>query len=372
MSDSYRIIISPETILGDISQVTYSGETFGVYSGMSQVISSGPNGTSTLTGLTVPILLNQSTVDIGYYSPFDGEISQKDVVTNFIFSSNTTSPYTYQVYNTSSEYQKFIDLSSYSINWGDGSPIETVTGYTPNFTSHNYPIANKKYQISLRQVNPWGVVEVYKTIVTPFKNAIIYNPKGRAFFTSNIGSWSATPISYDYIFSGDAVNTVQAQVSSGYTSIPFVVSSQTTSRLTELEPYGKFTPQQRVGLPIIKNGEIYGTITNINPVYTAYTIQNVDYYDYSNGLTLFFTSSSGFTQDNIEARPITKDESLMKIIDQGQIQTDVFVERGKNSGYERIQRLGEVSSLGALENYGYGFFNIVEKDGGETAEGFET
>jgi hypothetical protein len=339
---------------------------------MSQVISSGPNGTSTLTGLTVPILLNQSTVDIGYYSPFDGEISQKDVVTNFIFSSTTTSPYTYQVYNTSSEYQKFIDLSSYSINWGDGSPIETVTGYTPNFTSHNYPIANKKYQISLRQVNPWGIVEVFKTIRTPFKNAIIYNPKGRAFFTSNVGSWSGTPISYDYIFSGDAVNTVDAQISANYTSIPFIVSSETASRLTELEPYGKFTPQQRVGLPIIKNGEIYGTITNINPVYTAYTIQNVDYYDYSNGLTLFFTSSSGFTQDNIEARPITKDESLMKIIDQGQIQTDVFVERGKNSGYERIQRLGEVSSLGALENYGYGFFNIVEKDGGETAEGFET
>ena len=372
MSDTYRIIISPQTILGDISQVTYSGTTFGLYSGMSQVISSGPNGTSTLTGLTVPILLNQTTIDIGYYSPFDGEITQQDVVTNFIFSSTTSSPYTYYLYNTSSEYQKFIDLSSYTINWGDGSPLQNVSGYTPNFTTHVYPTATREYQITLRQVNPWGVIDVIKTITTPFKNTIIYNPKGRAFFTSNIGSWSATPVSYDYIFSGDAVNTVDSQVSSNYTNVPFFVSSRTTSQLTELQPYGNFTPQQRVGLPIIKNGGIYGTITDINPVFTAYTIQNVDYYDYSNGLTLFFTQSSGFTRDNIEVRPITKDESLIKIIDQGQIQTDVFVERGKNSGFERIQRLGEVNNLGMLENYGYGFFNIVEKGGGETAEGFET
>lgn len=372
MSDTYRIIISPETILGDISDVTYSGETFGVYSGMSQVISSGPNGTSTLTGLTVPILLNQSTVDIGYYSPFDGEICQQDVVTNFIFSSTTTSPYTYLIYNTSSEYQKFIDLSAYSVDWGDGSALQTVTGYTPNYISHTYPTGVGEYQITLRQTNPWGIVNVIKTVNTPYKNAVIYNPKGRAFFTSNIGSWSATPISYDYIFSGDAVNTVHSEVSSLYTTVPFVVSSQTTSRLTELQPYGNFTMQQRVGLPIIKNGGIYGTVTDVNPIFTAYTIQNVDYYDYANGLTLFFTSSSGFTNDNIVARPITKDESLMKVIDQGQIQTDVFIERGKNSAYERVQRLGEINNLGSLENYGYGFFNVVEKGGTETAEGFET
>jgi hypothetical protein len=51
----------------------------------------------------------------------------------------------------------------------------------------------------------------------------------------------------------------------------------------------------------------------------------------------------------------------MKIIDQGQIQTNVFVERGKNSAFERVQRLGEVDNLGDLENYGYGFFNVEEK-----------
>jgi len=52
----------------------------------------------------------------------------------------------------------------------------------------------------------------------------------------------------------------------------------------------------------------------------------------------------------------------LKVIDQPQIQTDVFVERGKNSAYERVQRLGEVDNLGDMINYGYGFFNVENKD----------
>lgn len=363
MSDTYNIIISPETISGDISKVVYSGTTVGVYSGMTQVLSGGPNGTSILTGLTIPILLKQSTIDLGYYSPFDGEICQLDVVTNFIFSSTTSNPYTYDLFNTSSEYQKFIELSSFTVDWGDGSARQIVSGFTPNKISHTYPTANKTYTIELKQINPWGIVNVYKEVTVPFKKAIIYNPLGRAFFTSNVGSWSATPISYDYIFSGDAVNTVNAQVSKNYTTVPFTISSDTKSRLTELEPYGKFTPQQRVGLPIIQNGQVFGVITDINPIFTAYTIQNVDYYDYKNGLTLSFAGSSGFTEDNITAEPIVKDELLMKVLDQGQIQTDVFVERGKNSAFERVQRLGEVDNVGDLENYGYGFFNVETRVG---------
>lgn len=359
MSDTYRFIISPENVSGDVKTTIYQGNTVGYYVPMQTLISSGPNGSSTLTGLTVPILLTQTTIDSGYFTPFDGEICQKDIVTNFIFSSTTLSPYTYYFYNTSQDYQKFIDLSTFSVDWGDGSQIEMVTAFTPNYISHTYPSGVNKYTIKLKQVNPWGVVNVFKTISTPYKNSVIYNPLGRAFFSPNIGSWSATPISYDYIFTGDAINTVSSEVSSNYVSVPFTVSSETKSRLTELSLYG---PQlYQVGVPVIQNGEIYGAITNINPVFTAYTIQGVDYYDYNNGITLSFTSSSGFTSESLTAQPIVKDESLIKIVDQGQIQTDVFIERGKNSAFERVQRLGEVDNLGDLINYGYGFFNVEKR-----------
>jgi hypothetical protein len=56
-----------------------------------------------------------------------------------------------------------------------------------------------------------------------------------------------------------------------------------------------------------------------------------------------------------------KDEYFLKIVDQAQIQTSVFVERGKNSVYESVQRMGEVDNLGDMVNYGYGFFKVIDK-----------
>ena len=214
MEDFYNIIISPETIKGDLFIVnmqgqnvgtTYTGETTGVYSGMTQVLTAGPNGSSTLTGLTIPILFRQTAIDVGYFSPFDGAVLQKDVVANFIFSSTTASPYVYNVYNTSSEFQKFLDLSSYKVSWGDGTLLQTISSYTPNSIVHTYPVADAQYTITLEQTNPWGITRVSKTIKTPFSDVVINNPNGEAFFIPVGGNWIETPISYDYIFSGEII-----------------------------------------------------------------------------------------------------------------------------------------------------------------------
>jgi hypothetical protein len=369
MEDFYNIIISPQTIKGDIFTVNlqgqdvgsnYSGQTVGVYSAMTEVVTSGPNGSSLLTGLTIPILIRQTAIDVGYYSPFDGAVLQKDVVANFIFSSTTSNPYVYNIYNTSSEFQKFLDLSAYKVDWGDGSPLQTITTYVPNSLSHTYPTANKTYVISLEQTNPWGITRVSKTITTPYSDVVINNPNGLAFFIPAGGNWVQTPVSYDYIFSGDAVNEVSAQTSFNYVTVPYTISGITKSSITDLALYGSV--KYKVGVPVIKNGQIWGAVTDMNPIFTAYTINDVNYYDYVDGTTIFFEQSSGFTQNNLTQTPITKDEVLLKVIDQAQVQTDVYIERGKNSAYERIQRLGEVDNLGDMINYGYGFFNVEKKN----------
>jgi hypothetical protein len=358
--DYYKFIVSPENVARDLSVVDYKGTPVGVYSAMTQVVSSGPNGTSLLTNLSVPILLRQTAVDAGYYSPFDGAVLQKDVVTNFLFSSTTSQPYVWNVYNTSDQFQKFLDLSAYKVDWGDGTPKETITTYAPNSITHTYPSATKEYTITLEQTNPWGVTKVSKTINVPFTNVTIYNPNGETFFMPLTGNWIGTPVSYDYIFSGDAVNEVSAQTSNNYVTVPFTVSGITKSRINELALYG--SPKFQVGVPVISNGQIWGAISDMNSVFTAYTITEVNYYDYSDGTTIFFQKSSGLTSNNLTSVPITKDEVLLKVVDQAQVQTNVFVERGKNSAYERIMRLGEVDNLGDMINYGYGFFNVVNKE----------
>jgi hypothetical protein len=56
---------------------------------------------------------------------------------------------------------------------------------------------------------------------------------------------------------------------------------------------------------------------------------------------------------------LVKDELLLGVIAQAEVQSNIFIERGKNSAYERIQRIGEVDNLGDLTKYGYYFFNVT-------------
>ena len=48
----------------------------------------------------------------------------------------------------------------------------------------------------------------------------------------------------------------------------------------------------------------------------------------------------------------------MNVIEQPEIQSNVFIERGKYSGLENFRRIGEVNNTGGLETYGYGFFDV--------------
>ena len=386
--DKYYIKISPENILSDLVSVPYTSSTYvitaitgnccfitvipegigantgitTVYSAMTDILSGGTNGSSILTGLTIPILFRQNNVDMGVYSVFDGAIIQKDVVTNFIFTSKTNTPYTYNIYNTSEKNLKnFLALSSYQVDWGDGSPKQTITNFAPNFVSHTYPSnVPKQYKITLIQKTPWGTNTISKSVVVPYKKMVIDDPKGEAFFTPNIGSWSATPVSYDFIFSGDSVNLISEQTSDNYTTLPIIVSGITKSRIEELRQYGK--NPFKTGICVRKDGDnCWGVITSdiTQPSsFTAYTIQGVNYIDFDNSTTIYTINSSGLTSNWMVQSAMTKNEALLNVISDPQIQSDIFIERGKNSALERVERLVVVDNFGDLLNYVYGFFDL--------------
>lgn len=380
----YHIRISPEVIKNDVfphiwdletlfpptiddeccdvvtttTTIKLTGQTY-VYSSMTDILSGGTNGTSLLTGLTIPIFLTENTVDIGYYSVFDGMALQQDTMTNFLFSANTLQPYRYYFYNTSdTEFKKYLAFSTYKINWGDGTPIQTVPSTAPIFYTHDY-VSPGEYTITMSGMSPWGINLVKKDVVVPFSDVVITNPNGTAYFTPVGGSWSATQLSYNYLFSGDSICDVDLQSSTNYTTVPFVVSGYTTSNVKDLEQYG--TPKYKVGIPVTGDSGNVGIYFGPNSLntYTAYTINDVEYYDYPDNTTIFIVYSSGLTSDMIECSAITKNEVLLNVIDQPEIYSDVFIERGKYSGLERVQRLGEVDSIGDLSNYGYKFFNII-------------
>jgi hypothetical protein len=348
--EKYYIKISPETIKGDIAQKTLSGITFGVYSAMTAVL----NG-EILTDMSVPILFNQTFDDMGFYSPFDGFILQKDVVTNFVVSGDPTNQYKVYLYNTSDEFKKFLKLSNYTIDWGDGT-VEPFTEKFPNYKEHTYPPTNDRYTIKLTQKNPWGITDIEKPIDIPNTPITINNPLGNITFTAQGGNWANIPINYNFIFTGDSENTVSAQVSNQSVTI----SGYTSSKLTNLKLYGP--TKYDTSVVVKKKNENYGRVTEITNAYTAYTIQNVDYYDYPNGKTIFFMDSEGLTEEMLVAEPITKEEVLFGVVSSPEIQSQIFIDRGKTSAFEGIQRLGEVDNIGDLVSYGYGFFKIKEQE----------
>jgi hypothetical protein len=383
MEDKYYIQINHENVLGDLFPQVYTAYSYTitgvtgtcycielissstefvtgttiVMSSMTDVLSGGTSGSS-LLNITIPILFREDTTDIGYYSVFDGAILQANVVTNFIFSASPRNPNRYYFYNTSEkELKNFLQLSNYVVDWGDNTRPEIITTTSPNYIYHNYFVSGT-YTITLTQTTPWGINEVKKTVVVPFTGTTIDNPKGTAYFTSNVGAWSATPVSYDYIFTGDSVNMITAQTSNNYVSVPFFISGFTSSRLTELKQYG--ANPYPLFTPIIQNNQIYGVINTKSPTYTGYTIQGVQYLDFPDGTTSYIFESVGLRPDWMVQSALTKNEALMNIVMDPEVQSDVFIERGKNSALERVQRLGEVDNIGDLEQYGYGFFNFVD------------
>jgi hypothetical protein len=375
-SEKFSIKISPEVLNGDLFASVYTASTiydlpqngiptpstpfttitqdYIVYSGMSQILSGGTNGDSLLTGLTIPVFFTQTYNDIGYYSEFDGLMYQKDIVTNFLYSGDdTTNLFSVSLYNTSGDFtESYLDFTTFSVDWGDGSTSQILTTSQQNHVYTN----PGNYVITLSGANPWGVTTVSKPITIPLLPAFVPNPNGTIVFTPQGGSWSNIPISSDYIFPLDSINNATYQSSSNWTTVPFVVSGYTKSKIQDLRRYGPdpFT----VGYVFTKNNQIYGQIDSIQNGITGYTIENITYFDLPDGKTFYVMNSNGLTVNDLNVSVITKNEQLLDFVMAPQIQTDIYVERGKYSAFEALERLGEVDNIGDLEQYGYGFFKI--------------
>ena len=386
---NYHIKISPEVILGDVFKVPYfagqlttyndyqlccktyqsavvsniTGDTY-VYSSMTDILSGGTNGASLLTGLTIPILLTENTIDIGYYSVFDGMIEQKEVMTNFIFSSTTNNPQKVYFYNTSdTEFKKYLEFSTYTLDWGDPNDPGIIT-LSPSTTvyDHTYsdPSPPSGYTISMAGMSPWGSNVVKKTVHLPYSDVTILNPKGTATFTPAGGSWAGTSLMYDFIYSGDSTCDTTLTSITDFTTVPITITGYTQSSLNDLKQYGQ-TPFKLNTIVTGTSGNIgvYSGLTN-DGLGIMYSVNGVDYVDYQDGTTIFMVKSSGLTSDMLICSAITKNEVLLNVIDEAEVQSEIFIERGKQSSLERVERLGEVDNIGDLTKYGYKFFNIIK------------
>ena len=326
------------------------------------------------TGTTIyqiPIYLEEKFDNMGVMVVFDGEIEQVEQYTNFTYSGYNQ---TITVYNTTNTNKlKALTDAEFIINWGDGnvSGLTMPTVYDINLpsVSHTYAVTGDTI-ISVTINSPWKVNNVKKTISLPFSNSYGW-PTDLGTLTFDIPYTDITGQTQEYL---QDYSTLTATTKP--TTINFIGVGK--SRLNEFKTYG--------------TGDTYSIVTTTGTtdlgVYTGYTIDCLSYYDYSDGYT--YISGVTSTNDNINTLDnndiitidgfdifyvnefsnnnneeyngkLTRQEILLGFIDEPQIYSDIFIERGKQSIIERNLRLGEIDNMGELEIYGGGYFKVKKQ-----------
>lgn len=303
----------------------------------------------TATGLTynLPIFLGQGIKDLGQMIGFDGEISQIEQKCNFTYSGSSNNIKIYNTVNTS-KYPTLFD-ANFTINWGDGttSSISTSNINEPNgvalkTANHTYSTSGT-YTIKVTLNSPWIVTEVKKEITVPFVQSFGYpTDLGQLTFTVPYSNPQVTGVTQDYLL--DYRTTTGT---TNNTTVSFLGLGK--SRIDEKKLYGSTTS--------------YTGVTSTSE-YKEYNIDGLTYRDYNDGYTYISGSTSGSTStfftDEVYNGMITRNEHFLGFIDEPQIFSDIFVDRGKQGIMEKNFRLTEIDNTGELDVYGNGYF-IVRK-----------
>lgn len=281
----------------------------------------------------VTVFLSQDFNDIGHYSMWDGNVEQKDIFNNFVFSSMTSTGWDIRVTNTTDfGYYKTFQDSPFTISWmgcdcadpicfgGGGCETLLFPNLTGNYSYPPGPPMQRK--IIITQDTPWGKSKTSKVITTPalsYASLMVAYPPTPVLVFDTIGNLMYTtdgggPQSWGPLDSGIDINSYSANSPTPC----FEFSGVSESILGAFQTYSSAIVDPNLGagfvpfiwVPIggdvvnpldgsIQQG-MQGKILNATPAYTAYTITStglnntpIDFYDFSNGITIFVATSCG-------------------------------------------------------------------------------
>ena len=102
-------------------------------------------------------------------------------------------------------------------------------------------------------------------------------------------------------------------------------------------------------------------------IYTAYTINNIHYWDYATTIEPSSPGQNVITRFAVQMTnccpgclyPDIKQEWRMGHVFPEQIENNVFIDRGQISVFEEYYRILEVKRIEDFDNYQGGYFNII-------------
>lgn len=292
----------------------------------------------------IPLFLETTVDEMGVMVGFDGDLEQVEQIVNFTYTQSDKSVTVYNSINPD-KLRKIVD-QTFTINWGDGNTSSIDVNYgvigenLPSVT-HTYT-NNSNYTIKISLNSPWSTESLSKIVTVP-QNIYKFNPLG-TFTNVLVPAYdNATGQTENYLNQLDDTNNT------GYTPTGFTYLAIGKSRVDEFKLYGS---NQYSGITT-------GTDTIGN--YTAYTIDNLHYKDYSDGYTMITGTTSDYTKEEVFNQLITRNEHFLGFVDEPQIFSDIFVDRKKQSVLENNFRLSEINSIGELEVYQNEFFLIKKQ-----------
>ena len=297
----------------------------------------------------VPIHLEQDTENIGLYSPTDGNIGQIDVICNFVIKTQSgTKTITIKDGVDLNRYS-FVKGLSYTIEWGDG----TEDNYQINGDLQTHTYANNgEYVITMLINSPWGNHKNEKTI--------------------NLPSVESTDITFDTTISTPELLGYDSQIVAYVNTSGVIICEGVQSRLTEFRSYGGGSYVATINDTEGMSG-INGISQITGNVFTYY-IDRIKYMDDNGNTTIslypdLFTSGDvidGIEYINemlsVEDTAMVHQEVFHGITNDIEIQSNIFIERGKQAPFEFYYKLSEVSNMVELERNGNKFFKINNDD----------
>src|ERR1044072_6850340 len=174
-------------------------------------------------------------------------------------------------------------------------------------------------------------------------------------------------------------------VSDYYNYTNAVVTGITDSKREDVRSYNNQTPyilQFDVNSEVYTNykGDVVNGVDRVTQLGTAFTYtfgadktdpaigtrnqQNgLLYIDYSGAIVQTQVSfrGEGWNETNTSLSAITKEEYLFGIVSKPEIESDLFIDRGLTTVFDKHLRLSEITNLNELVRYGRGYYNLVSQ-----------
>lgn len=293
--------------------------------------------------------LTQDYNNIGLYTPTDGDVGHIDLLTSFIVKTNSVDNTVELKDGIDTERYEFLRGLSYTIDWGDNS----ISSYSVNGLSNTHTYINQgSYIVTITIDTPWGIHKQSKTITVPSIDTVTFNP---TIITPESLGYDSQLIQY--------VNLTNE-----------IICANVQSRLNELKLYGTTEPTVTITDADGENGINGVAFKDTEKI--VYYIDRLKYVDYiEDDSTIVSLEPQKFTSGdvidgveyinemlNVYDGPVVHQEVFKGVTGDIELQSDIFIDRGKQAPFEYFYKLGEVSNIKEMEKNGNNFFTINNVD----------